>query len=119
MNKHDLMMEAQEDFLVAQTFLSGTDMTLRQCSPVHYQIIHGKKKWIVNLYPTTGKQYAQPPKKCPKLPLGKVWTLSDAARMVVQLESGVKQSRSDDRTEALERRVADLEDRLFNLLERK
>lgn len=65
------------------------DMKLRECSDAHYQLSHINDGWLLNLYPSNCRVYADPNKpKAPYLDLAGVkWSLQDVVEAAIQKAS--------------------------------
>jgi len=61
-------------------------MRLIRRDNIHYQLIGGSPAWLINLYPSNGRIYADPKRaKAPFLNVPDEWTLSDAVNAAIEV----------------------------------
>lgn len=68
----------------AKALLARWKIELRRCCETHYQAEHTRDRWLLNLWPSTGRTYAEPRRPPPPaVSLGHDWDLLAVAEALI------------------------------------
>jgi hypothetical protein len=77
---------ASRQFKTVSNLAKEYGFELKQFSESHYQLIHCKKGWILNIYPGNRRLYTDPKRKAPYLNVSASWDLMEVLTAAIEAE---------------------------------